>query len=308
MRKYIFGIILVTILVLLNNHFYFFALNVIEPSDEGSFRIMTYNTNGVSGDYKDTVFVNDFLDKLDSIHPHVLVLQEMRVPYSSILCDELQNKYPYNSLSVLSNRKYEDRKVACLFSLYPIKSFFRLAYNEEKIDSIYDANMVPDSIRRPSHADIYNAVLNIDNRETLVIGCYMKTNNYSKHRLEHPESWLDGLDDYFNGYDLGSAIRTLGAKMIRDSIAKYNLPTIVCGDMNDFQFSTAVKTIMDDDLKNVWWERGFGYGMTYDNYHLKIRIDHILISKEFDVASVTVPHLRFSDHYPIVADLKFVDE
>ena len=92
--------------------------------------------------------------------------------------------------------------------------------------------------------------------------------------------------------------------MIRDSIASYNLPTIVCGDMNDFQFSSPVKTIMGDDLKNVWWERGMGYGMTYDKYHLKLRIDHVLFSKEFEPVSVDVPHLRFSDHYPIVADMK----
>ena len=92
--------------------------------------------------------------------------------------------------------------------------------------------------------------------------------------------------------------------MIRDSIAKYDLPTIVCGDMNDFQFSRPVKTIMGEDLKNVWWERGMGYGKTYDKYHLKLRIDHILVSKEFEPVSVDVPHLKFSDHYPIVADMK----
>lgn len=308
MFKYLFSIVLITIVLLLNNHYNYIALNLFEPSSEGSFRIMTYNTNGISGHYKDTVFVNDFLEKIDSINPQILVLQEMLQPYSKYLCDELQNRYPYNSLSILSKRRHEDRSVACLFSLYPIKSFFRLAYNVEKIDSIYEAYMVPDSIRRPSHADIYNAVLDIGNRETLVTCCYLRTNDYSKHRLEHLENWFDGIDDYICGYRFGCAVRNLSAKMICDSIYKYDLPTIVCGDMNDFQSSLAVRTLTGNELKNAWWERGFGYGMTYDNYHLKLRIDHILVSKEIDVARVTVPHLRFSDHYPIVADLKFVDE
>lgn len=164
---------------------------------------------------------------------------------------------------------------------------------------------VPDSVKHPVNTEIYNAVLNIEGRESLVICCYLKTNNYSKLRQYHSDSWFDGLDEYFDGYNLGSGVRSLNAKMIRDSITKYNLPTIICGDMNDFQYSRAVKTMMGNDLKNVWWEKGLGYGMTYNKYRLKLRIDHILISGHFEAVGVDIPHLRFSDHYPIVSDLKF---
>ena len=90
-------------------------------------------------------------------------------------------------------------------------------------------------------------------------------------------------------------------------LKKYNLPTIVCGDMNDFESSKTISVIKGDNLKDVWWEKGKGYGMTYDRHHLKIRIDHILTSKEFEAVSVHVPRLSFSDHYPVVADLVFKD-
>lgn len=305
MTRCVWGVIVLFIIILLNNHFCFFAINILGPSDEGPIRIMTYNTNGIHGEYKDKEFLTSFLEKIDSLNPRILVLQEMYYHYSTTLCKELKNRYQYNSFLELAKQKNEDKNVACIFSSYPIKSLYRYKFNREEIDSIYNQFTVLDSVKRPVNADIFNAVLDIEGQETLVVCCYLKTNDYSKLRQKHSDSWYDGIDDYFSGYRVGSAIRTHNAKMIRDSIAKYNLPAIVCGDMNDFQSSHAICLMMDDDMKNVWWERGFGYGMTYNRFHLMLRIDHILISEEFDAVKVEVPHMPFSDHYPIVADLKF---
>ena len=308
MTKFWWFIAILVCLVILNNYFRIFAFNCILSADEGSFRLMTYNTNGVAGDYEDEEFANDFLSAIDSIYPQVLVLQEMSKDYSPYLCDELQKRYPYNSLSELSKTKVRNQKVACLFSMYPIRSFFRIKYDRQEIESVYKENTLKKSKRHYSSPEIFNSVIDIDGRETLLVCCYLKTNDYSKLRNEHSNNWSDGLEDYIDGYNLASQIRSLNVKMIRDSIAKYDLPTIVCGDMNDFQFSRPLKILMGDDLKNVWWERGMGYGMTYNMYHLMLRIDHVLVSKDFVPVSVDVPHLRFSDHYPIVTNLHYILE
>ena len=87
---------------------------------------MTYNTNGIEGDYKDKKFVKDFLVVIDSIHPQVLALQEMFSHYSDTLCDELKLRYQYNSLSVFASRRNDNKNVACFFSTYPIKKFLSL--------------------------------------------------------------------------------------------------------------------------------------------------------------------------------------
>ena len=302
--KYCFIILVLLGIVFLNSHFNIIAFSINNTSNEGLFRVMTYNANGISGDYNDDRFVEDFLSTIDSIHPQVLVLQEMRKVYSDLLCRELQDRYPYNSLVELSKRRLYSVNVACLFSSFPIIDFSRMKYNRQEIDSVYVRYSIPDSLRYYVNSELYHALLDINGNEIQLVCCYLKTNEYSRLRKNYSGRWIDGLNDYFKGYKLGRAFRCLDAKMIRDTIAKYNLPTIVCGDMNDFQFSSPVKTIMGDDLKNVWWERGMGYGMTYDKYHLKLRIDHVLFSKEFEPVNVDVPHLRFSDHYPIVADMK----
>lgn len=264
---------------------------------------MTYNTDGIHWGHMDSEFGSRFLKTIDSIQPHILVLQEMKTNYSDSVCNELKNKYHYNSLVELSKLNKSDKNAACLFSLYPIKSFFRYSYDKLEIDSVYKDSAIPDSVKRPINAEVYNSVIDIDGHETLVICCHLKSNDYSKLRHEHSNNWFYSINNCISGYRKGSAVRSLDAKMICDSIAKYNLPTIVCGDMNDFEWSRAVKIIAGGNLKNVWWERGLGFGNTYDRFHLKIRIDHIFISNEIKAVHVDVPHLYFSDHYPIVSDL-----
>ena len=285
----------------------YYAFNLFGPSSDETIRIMTYNTNGVSGDYNDSTFVEDFLLAIDSINPQILALQEMRYEYSPMLCEGLKLRFPYNSLIELKESTSKNKDAACLFSKFPIKSFFYTVYNRQELDSVYGVYDIPPKNRRYVEPAIYNSVIDVNGQETLVISCYLMTNDYSSLRNKHSDSWFDGLNEYLNGYYSSSVVRSLNAKMIRDSISRYDLPTIVFGDMNDFQYSRSMLTIMGEDLKNAWWERGFGSGMTYNRYHLKIRIDHILISKEFCAMSVFVPHLRFSDHYPVVADLKYIE-
>ena len=128
MWKYLILIVALICLVIMNNHYYYYAFNLYRPSPEGSFRIMTYNTNGVSGEYEDSTFVEDFLLAVDSILPQVLALQEMREKYSPMLCEGLQQRFPYNSLVELEGSALKNKDAACLFSQFPIKSFFYTAY------------------------------------------------------------------------------------------------------------------------------------------------------------------------------------
>ena len=136
MWKYLIVIVALICLVIMNNHYYYYAFNLYRPSLEGSFRIMTYNTNGVSGDYEDSTFVADFLHAVDSIHPQVLALQEMRMKYSPMLCEGLQQRFPYNSLVELEGSTAKNKDAACLFSQFPIKSFFYTVYNRQELDSV----------------------------------------------------------------------------------------------------------------------------------------------------------------------------
>ena len=80
------------------------------------------------------------------------------------------------------------------------------------------------------------------------------------------------------------------------------------GDMNDFNVSAPMDSLRDVGLKNAWWEAGLGYGTTYHDGWLRLRIDHILYSKELKLESIKVIETDLSDHNPIVAGFSMVKE
>ena len=118
-------------------------------------------------------------------------------------------------------------------------------------------------------------------------------------------SWMDGLPLYYENYKIGQKIRNWEADNLRlhlDSLDAEDIPVIIAGDFNDWSGSYCLNTIRDGKYKDAWWEGGFGLGFTYDEWHLKLRLDHILFSHHFKLKNVYVEKSYFSDHRPLVAD------
>lgn len=96
--------------------------------------------------------------------------------------------------------------------------------------------------------------------------------------------------------------------MIREELdtLRSDMPTLVVGDFNEMNGSYAIERIKGDRLKDAWWTNGFGLGTTYDSWHLKLRLDHILYSKEFEVEDIQVlSDFLHSDHLPLKAVLRW---
>lgn len=52
------------------------------------------------------------------------------------------------------------------------------------------------------------------------------------------------------------------------------------------------------------WEGGTGLGWTYFGWHLRLRLDHILYSEDFNLQEVKVIDSDLSDHKPLLARFK----
>lgn len=123
--------------------------------------------------------------------------------------------------------------------------------------------------------------------------------------------------------------RTLSVRMILDYINKANetdpLPTIVMGDFNAHPNSAAVRIIREQlheyhnvKLQDVYEALALAVGNTYHGSKGKIKpksspIDYIFVSDEFEVVDVNIDTecrdgIYPSDHYPVVATLRFKDE
>jgi len=103
---------------------------------------------------------------------------------------------------------------------------------------------------------------------------------------------------------LGVLKRAAQANFIKDELNHSPYPVIVCGDFNDVPVSYAYETI-GKGLQNAFVERGSGISRTFSSISPTLRIDNIFTDKRFKIKQFTRIKKLLSDHFPIVADVKF---
>ena len=131
-----------------------------------------------------------------------------------------------------------------------------------------------------------------------IFGIHMASNRYNG--LEHEKGFEKDSTPY-DRYKYAQERRNFQAHWTKWAVLESKLPVIVMGDMNDFNCSAPLDTITSCGLKDSWWEGGNGYGSTYLDGWMRLRIDHILHSKELKLESIKVIDTNLSDHNPVVA-------
>ena len=76
--------------------------------------------------------------------------------------------------------------------------------------------------------------------------------------------------------------------------------SLVVGDFNDNPLSYTYFRLRRS-RKDSFVEAGKGFGATYRSLWPLLRIDYILYPQDLEAVSYDVPHVRYSDHYPIIA-------
>ncbi len=142
------------------------------------------------------------------------------------------------------------------------------------------------------------ATIPVENDSVQIFGVHMASNRYEGNSIEKVfESDTISFDRYKGAQEL----RCYQALRTKEALLESDHPVIVMGDMNDFNCSAPLDTLTTCGLKDAWWEGGFGYGHTFHDGWLRLRIDHILHSKELKLESVKVIDTNLSDHNPVVA-------
>lgn len=190
-------------------------------------------------------------------------------PDIAYLCEfELwRNKQLDNILTNDAYKRYYITGTNCVF------------YSKHAIDSIVGIHS-KESIKKHS---LNNKVHVFIGKDTLtIVGCHLSSSNHHIMR--------------------GYQYRTKEADAIYDNIKDEQYPTIVMGDLNDISGSYAVERIKEAGLKDAWWKGGFGYGSTFHDRWLRLRLDHILYQdNKLDLEYVKVIDSNLSDHNALVA-------
>ena len=142
------------------------------------------------------------------------------------------------------------------------------------------------------------ATIAIGGDSVQIYGVHMASNHFDDSSIEKEfVSEATSYDRYKNAQEK----RCFQAHWTKKAVQKSELPVIVMGDMNDFNKSRPVTILTSCGLKDSWWEGGNGYGTTFHNGWLRLRIDHILYSPKLKLCGIKVIETDLSDHNPVVA-------
>jgi endonuclease/exonuclease/phosphatase family metal-dependent hydrolase len=94
-------------------------------------------------------------------------------------------------------------------------------------------------------------------------------------------------------------------KVIRNEIDKSPGPVIYCGDMNITPTSYNYRFLRGNNLQDAFLEKGSGMGNTFYKIGPTLRIDYCLPDKKLEVTQCIRIQKKLSDHYPVIADMKW---
>ncbi len=106
--------------------------------------------------------------------------------------------------------------------------------------------------------------------------------------------------------------RMTQASLLSGDVRALTRPVIVAGDLNAPEQSLVVRALLDTGLRDAFSVAGRGFGYTW-GHSLRfqfsfLRIDHILVSRDFRVSHAFVGDDAGSAHRPVIADLELRDD
>lgn len=161
------------------------------------------------------------------------------------------------------------------------------------------------------------------NGEHLIWADVVKGQDTIRIYTTHLQSFNFGVEDYASMYDLKEgeanpissskpilrkmrdAFRYRGtqADMVHQTLLQNQLPSLICGDFNDVPGSYTYFRIRGE-RQDVFLEKDFGIGRTYNALAPTLRIDYILPDQRLEVLQCDLVDEGLSDHQMLIADLR----
>lgn len=269
-------------------------------ADSSTLRLMTYNVHNFRNQKGelDTTLSKGFLRLIDSEAPDVVGFQEFfsrekgKYDFKDSVLKRLDFKSYYFNRT--DSNDYESTGIA-VFSRYPIvsKGNIKFATSEggnkavwidiqknEKMLRVYVIHLASISFQPEDYSFIKE----------------VKTDLNSSKDVTSSKRIVKKLKVAFEK-------RSSEVKLLKQHIETCTTPYIIMGDFNDTPASFALAE-MTKGLKNAFKEKGAGLGKTYNGDFPNFQIDYILASPAFDVESYQAVKRDYSDHYPVLANVR----
>lgn len=308
-KTVVFVFVLSLVFLIINKSYKIFVLNFrLEDSTcENSFSIMTFNVAVYDSTRFTSSLQKELLELIKKEQADIVCFQELSFESLNRIKPQLDSIYGSCQLLKGDNQLWRLR----FYSHYPLKNFKRLKCDGDiSTDDMTEAE-VSFIEKSQKQMGVMSAEFEVEPGKwvTLFSG-HLRSSAYSTARrsMSKDSHWWEGIPLYYRNYEVGKRIRAYQARNVRrfiDEARAEGKTVIVAGDLNDWCGSTTLNTLMgegDDALKDAWWEGGNGFGFTFQGWHLRLRLDHILYSDGVKLNDVRVVNSDLSDHKPLIAD------
>jgi len=266
-------------------------------TDPDLLRLLTYNVHNFKP-YGESNTVEE-KDKIFQIlagqMPDIVCFQEFysrdKGPYDTIDSLKKQLDMPYYYFEPTHKSKREALGVA-IFSRFPIENRGAIAFeNSTGNSSIY------------VDVRVHNQLLRIYNVHLQSISFEKEDYSYLDQVTKEMDPALDPSKRIIRMLRGAFKKRSEQVDIMKAHMQTCRLPYVVAGDFNDTPASYAT-TRMTDSLYNAFYEKGSGFGKTYNGKFPNFQIDYIACTKNIQVMNYKIIKARLSDHFPVRSDLR----
>ena len=247
-------------------------------------KVMTYNIGGANVNAERLLKLNDFLTTENS---DIICVQEFSSPNNIIY--QMQrlmalSKYPYRATSTNNS--------TLIVSKYPVIKKESLSFENSNGGNgcTYADIQINDKVIR-----VYTVHL----RSNVVSGL---ADDLAEHADYEKRATWSKMITMLRRVRIMAQYRAKESEKIAAHIATSPYPVMVCGDFNDIPVSYSY-SVLSQNLKDTYRERGFGIGVTYNGNIPALKIDHILADKKIAVFNCEIVKVKYSDHFPIVSEI-----
>ncbi|HIZ86336.1 MAG TPA: endonuclease/exonuclease/phosphatase family protein [Candidatus Coprenecus stercoravium] len=265
--------------------------SIPETERNGSIKILTYNVGGFrSGTGNPETNLRNVIALLEDENPQIVSMQEFRTSDTSSI-SKLFHDYPYIRKHFYRLRN-GDFVGNVTLSRLPITEDGFLRFRGTTNMALYtDIDYGHDAFR------LYNI--------------HLESNNISLTSMI--KELKGGYDEFSQEFtEIHEKVRKSSTKRgsqvraLLDNIPESGLPAVICGDVNDTPMSYCFRNL-SKGRKDTFREAGSGFGATYRILWPLLRIDYVFVPESVRVSGHRTPRVRYSDHYPVIADIDITD-
>ena len=270
--------------------------------DSGVVRLLTWNVNRF---YNPTTrynpYTNDLLRIIKEQQPDILCFQEYLEPDRtaglSMVNKFEEQGYKYRYVVSDYSRKNGTYQVGvAIFSRYPIFDSLRIQYTGPKSMRAAESLIACDIDFNGRKIRVYNTHL-----QSLLL---QKKDYHDLEIIKNAkDSMMEASKSIVRKLKQGYRFRDDQVEIVRNELDKSPYPEIICGDFNDVPNSYTYFRIKGE-RKDAFVQKGHGLGRTYANLSPTLRIDYVMADETFEVLQYKRHVQPYSEHYPIVVDMR----